>query len=381
MIYADYAAHAPLCTAARDTLFRLLADDGSYGNPSSLHPFGERAAAVLSDARRALAVWCGVLCEEIYFTSGGTESDYIALHTLAHAAAERGKRTIVRSAAEHPAVVAACDTLAREGFSIRVAPPAKNGTVTVDSVASVWTADTGLCTVLAAQNETGVVMPIGALADFAHAHDAYFFTDAVAYVPHRTPAAITPCVDGLAAAAHKCGGPLGIGLLYLRGDLAQYSPITGGGQESGVRGGTESFPLAAAFASAVSERRDLSAVYESGRRLEERLRAAIPDLLLPGETAERIGGIHCLVFPSLAARGVTGENLALSLAMAGLAVSPGAACHSGSTEPSAVLLAMGYPPELARTMIRLSFGSGNTAAEVERAAALLEHHVRRLADA
>lgn len=378
MIYADYAAHAPLSPAARDALRRLLDDDERCGNPSALHPFGEHAAAVLSDARNTLAAWCGISPAETYFTSGGTEADYIALHALAHGAAERGERTIVRSAAEHPAVIAACDELAREGFRIRVAPVDRDGAVTVDSVASVWTADTGLCTVLAAQNETGVAMPIRALAAFAHAHGAYFFTDAVAYAPHRSPAALSPWVDGFAVAAHKCGGPLGIGLLYLRGEAARYSPITGGGQESGVRGGTESFPLAAAFAAAVSDRRDLAAVYEGGRRLEEGLRAAIPDLVLVGERAERIGATHCLLFPSLAARGVTGENLTLSLAMTGLAAAPGAACHSGSTEPSAVLLAMGYPPSLARTMLRLSFGRGSTAAEVERAGELIVAQTRRL---
>ncbi len=378
MIYADYAAHAPLSPAARDTLRHLLDTDETIGNPSSLHPFGERAAAILSDARHVLAAWCGISPEDTYFTSGGTESDYIAIHTLAHAAAERGKRTIVRSAAEHPAVVAACDALVREGFSIRVAPVGPNGTVTADAIASVWTADTGLCTTMAAQNEIGTVMPIRALAAFAHAHDAYFFTDAVAYAPHRDPAALAPYVDGFAVAAHKCGGPLGIGLLYLRGDLARYSPITGGGQESGMRGGTESFPLAAAFASAVKDRRKFTTVYESGTRLENTLHDAIQDLVIPGEAAERIGATHCLVFPSLARRGVTGENLALSLTMAGLAASPGAACHSGSTEPSAVLLSMGYPPEIARTMLRLSFGQGNTAADVERAAEIVMNQVHRL---
>lgn len=378
MIYADYAAHAPLCAAARDTLRRLLDADATCGNPSSLHPFGERAAAILSDARRSVAAWCAVSPSEAYFTSGGTESDYIGIHALAHAAAERGKRTIVRSAAEHPAVIAACDALVREGFTVRVAPVEKGGIVSVDSIQSVWTADAGLCTVLAAQNETGVVMPVDALADFAHAHAAYFFTDAVAYAPHRTPAALAPHVDGFSVAAHKCGGPLGIGFLYLRGDFARYAPITGGGQEGGMRGGTEAFPLAAAFAAAVTERFDLSAVYEGGRQLEKRLHDAIPNLILPGETVERVGATHCLLFPALASCGVTGENLTLSLAMAGLAVSPGAACHSGSGKPSSVLLAMGYSPDMAKTMIRLSFGWASTVAEMERAAELLTSHVRRL---
>lgn len=375
-IYADYAAHAPLSAAARDTLTRCLAMDETCGNPSSLHPYGETAAAILANARQTIADWCGVPAHRLFFTSGGTESDYVGIYALAHTAV--GRRTIVRSAVEHPAVSAACDCLAREGFAVRIAPVDENGVVTVASVASVWTEDTGLCTVLAAQNETGVVMPIAALADFAHSHDAYFFTDAVSFAPYRSPHALAPYVDGLSVAAHKCGGPLGVGALYLRDVPGLRSPISGGGQESGMRGGTESFPLAAAFAAAVSERTDARAWECAGRRMEETLRARFPTMRIPGEAAERVGGIHCLVFPALAARGVTGENLALSLAMVGLYASPGAACHSGSDEPSATLRAMGYPPETARAMIRLSFGHGVPETEYERSAEVIGACVERM---
>lgn len=378
MIYADYAAHAPLSHAAREALRRFLDTEEVCGNPSSLHGPGERAARILSDARKGIADWCGVRPHRLYFTSGGTESDYIGLYALAHAGARRGKRTIVRSAVEHPAVFAACDSLAQEGFSIRIAPVNENGVVPVEALMSVWTADTGLCTVMAAQNETGVVMPVAELASFAHAQKAYFFTDAVAFAPYRDLHTIASYVDGFSVAGHKCGGPLGIGVLYLRENDGLASPITGGGQESGMRGGTESFPLAAAFAAAVADMADHTAIDEAGRQMEETLRMYIPDICIPGGHTERVGGVHCLVFPSLAARGVTGENLTLSLAMAGLCVSAGAACHSGSTEPSQTLIGMGYPADTARTMIRLSFGHGTTAAEVDQAGKLVASCVRRM---
>lgn len=377
-IYADYAAHAPLSAAARDTLLRLTAMDDACANPSSLHPYGERAAGILSHARQTLADWCGISPARLFFTSGGTESDYIGICALAHAAADRGYRTIVRSAVEHPAVSAVCDSLAREGFAVRIAPVDENGVITVDALASVWTPDTGLCTVMAAQNETGVVMPVAELAAFAHERDAYFFTDAVAFAPYRSLHTLASCADGFSVAGHKCGGPLGIGALYLRDIPGLRSPITGGGQESGMRGGTESFPLAAAFAASAAAMPDMTALYAAGARLEDTLRARFPDMVIPGETAERVGGVHCLVFPTLAARGVTGENLALSLAMAGLYASPGAACHSGRDEPSETLVAMGYLPEIARGMIRLSFGHGTSAAEIACAAEVIAACVERM---
>lgn len=378
MIYADYAAHAPLSDAARDTAAAFLSADMLYGNPSSSHTYGERAAAVLDEARHTIAQWMGTPPAETYFTSGGTESSYIGITALANGAAARGKHTILLSAAEHPAVRETCAGLAAHGFRIVTVPLNENGAVTPAALDAAWTADTGLCCIMAAQNETGVVMPVVSLARFAHDRGAAFFTDAVAFAPYRPLQEIALSVDGMSVAAHKCGGPLGVGALYLHRAACGACPITGGGQESGVRGGTESFPLAAVFAAAVREAYDLGAVYEAGRHMESYLREMLPDMVIPGAETDRTGGVHCLVFPSLAPLGVTGENLALSLDVDGIAVSTGAACHSGSTEPSRTLLAMGYAPEIARTMIRLSFGRGSTPEEIGRAAALVVKRVRLL---
>lgn len=375
MIYADYAAHAPLSPAARDALAEYLNGEMQWGNPSSLHICGRRAAAVLEQARKHVAEWLGASPRDVIFTSGGTEADYIGITALVNGAAARGKHTILYSAVEHPAVTQVCAQLSSRGFRTMEIPVDANGIATAEALATVWNDDVGLVCVMAAQNETGVIEPIPALAQYVHAHGAFLFTDAIAYAPHRRPALLTPYADGLSVAGHKCGGPVGVGALYLRREAAGAFPMVGGGQENGRRGGTEGVPLCAAFAAAVSAATDTAPIRAEECALEEAVLAAVPDAVIIGAAAERIEGIHAMVFPHLASRGVTGENLALSLDMDGLAVSPGSACHSGSMEPSGVLRAMGMSPELAGTMLRLSFGSGSTAAEIREATAILIHRL------
>ena len=365
-IYADWAATSPLHPAARASLLEWL-DDSVPANPSSLHAFGMAASDRLAAARLSLAAsfgWDG----EITFTSGGTESDGLAVHGLVQRFRGTDRRRIVLSPLEHPAVREAVYAFGPSaGFAVEECAVRTDGTVDPADIAARMGEDLAFCAVMAVQNETGVMQPVEELAALAHGCGALFLSDAVQAAGHT---AIPVSADVVTVSAHKFGGPAGVGAVLHRGELSPL--LKGGGQERGRRGGTENVAgicAMAAAAAAVSEPDWMAGLRDE---LEDaflcRMREAGVMVSVAGE--HRIGSVSLFVFGGGDAF-PTGENLVLSCDMAGLALSSGSACHSGTGAPSAALLAMGYSPAEAVRSVRLSFGWGTEPEQMRRAYAIL----------
>lgn len=365
-IYADWAATSPLHPAARASLLEWL-DCPVPANPSSLHSFGMAASDRLAAARVSLAAsfgWDG----EITFTSGGTESDGLAVHGLVKRFRGTDRRRIVLSPLEHPAVREAVYAFGPSaGFSVEECAVLPDGTVDPVDFAARMGEDLAFCAVMVVQNETGVIQPVEELAALAHGCGAFFLSDAVQAAGHTV---IPVSADVVTVSAHKFGGPAGVGAVLHRGELSPL--LKGGGQERGRRGGTENVAgicAMAAAAAAVSEPEWMAGLRDE---LEEaflcRMREAGVSVSVAG--GHRIGSVSLFVFGGGDAF-PTGENLVLSCDMAGLAVSSGSACHSGSGAPSAALLAMGYSPAEAVRGVRLSFGWGTDPEQMRQAYAIL----------
>ena len=387
-LYADWAAASPLHPAARASLLEWL-DCPVPANPSSLHAFGTAASDRLAAARVSLAAsfgWDG----EITFTSGGTESDGLAVHALTERFRGTDRRRIVLSPFEHPAVREAVYAFAPSaGFSVEECAVLPDGTVDPADFAARMGEDTAFCAVMAVQNETGVVQPVEKLAAFAHGCGALFLSDAVQAAGHT---AIPAEADVVTVSAHKFGGPAGVGAVLHRGGLIPL--LKGGGQERGLRGGTENVAGICAMAAAAAAVREPDWMTELRDGLEEaflcRMRDAGIAVSAAGRTAgrqHRIGSVSCFVFGGCGSEGdgdsagsgfPTGENLVLSCDMAGLALSSGSACHSGKGAPSAALLAMGYSPAEAVRGVRLSFGWGTDPEQMRQAYAVLGHVVVKM---
>jgi len=360
-IYLDNAATTPLRADVVEAM-REAAVDADY-NPSSLHAEGRRAAGVLDSARDRIAA---VLCahrNEITFTSGGTESDNLAIVGTMRAGA-RGS-SVACSAVEHHAVLDALRALGEDGYRPAVLPVDNDGLVEFDAFSETLKSGTALVSVMYANNETGVVQPVAALATAAQRHRVTFHTDAV-QAPRWLPLDVQALgVDLLSLSAHKFGGPKGIGLLYVRRGTTLEPLFSGGGQEFGRRPGTENLAaiagMAAALESATSER---AAVSERVRRLRDRLESglrSIPDVRINGAGADRLPNVCNAGFA-----GLESAALLVALDLAGVAVSAGSACTSGSLEPSHVLAAMGLEPRRRQGAIRFSLGPETTKAEIER---------------
>ncbi|MFB0833175.1 cysteine desulfurase family protein [Arthrobacter halodurans] len=381
MIYLDAAATTPVRPEVLDLVWPLLTTE--YGNPSSRHTVGEAAARALDYARDTAAGVLGVRTGDIVFTSGGTESNNLALKGLA-LAAPRG-RHLVTSAVEHSSVRASADYLARHhGFAVDVVPVDRAGRIDPDALRGLLRPDTTLVSVMAVNNEVGTIQPVAEAAAAARAVGALFHTDAVqaaGWLDLRPLAAVS---DALSLSGHKIGGLKGAGLLMLRGRLEAEPVLHGGGQERGRRSGTEN--VAGAVSTAVALRLAAEAVAAGGpqegygayltRAIVDGLRgdggAAVP--VPTGDPERRVPGIVSFCFP-----GTSGEAVLLELERRGVVCSSGSACHAGSDEPSTVLLAMGYDPDTALTAVRLSFGRGVKEAELTTAARGVVAAVRAVA--
>lgn len=345
MIYADYAAASPMPPRALD----VLTDTARrvYGNPSSLHDSGEDAAEIMETARRQCAALIHAKPHEIIFTSGGTEADNLALRGC-------GRSRIAVSAVEHPAVLRTAEALAEKGSGLTVLPVSESGAV-IPELPSEIDGDT-LVSVMLANNETGVVQPVKKIAALAHERGALFHCDAVQGAGHIPVDVNEIGCDLMSVSAHKLGGPKGIGFLYVREGTPLNPILTGGGQEHGLRSGTESVPLIASFGAACAEAAE--------KMQEEAVRIArfrdeiehglmkLPDVRVNGE-GKRLPGICSLSFG-----GIGGEALTLMCALRGLCVSSGSACHSGDERPSHVLTAMKVPEHYLTSALRISLGYG-----------------------
>lgn len=355
-VYADHAATTPLMPEALDAMLPFLKE--SFGNPSSLHGWATTARKAVAEARAMIAKCINASPEEIFFTSGGTESDnWVIKGSL-------GK--LIVSAYEHHAVLNAAANEAREGRNVSYVMPDANGCVTDAGLRNEWKGDVGLVSVMTANNEIGVVNPIKGIAEFAHKQGALFHTDAVQAVGHIPIDVQETGVDFLSASAHKFNGPKGVGFLYIRKGLKLKPLLNGGQQESGLRAGTENVASIVGMATALRvncEHMAENAVH-LGRltmMLHEGIQQACSAAAFLVEASQsRLPGFVSVSFP-----GHSAEGLLHVLDLKGIAVSAGAACDSKNTQVSHVLKAIGVPDEVAKSTIRVTLGVENTEADVD----------------
>ena len=390
MIYLDANATTPLHPAVREAMLPLLGE--LFGNPSSIHSEGQRARAAVDRAREQCAAALGVPPKELVFTSGGTEAAQLAILGTARAALEsragRPRATggpasptagpplrVVTSTVEHACVTAACGELELLGVEVARVPVDSEGRLDLVALDAALAPGALLCSIMAANNETGVRFPLQEVAARCRARGVPLHTDAV-QLAGKAPIAVAGLgVDLLSLSAHKVGGPKGAGLLWVRRghQIAALQP--GGHQERGRRGGTENAPGIAGLGAALARLGELEAGAARLEGLRDRLQAAveaIPGTQVVGAGATRVGNTLCAAFD-----GCEGETLLVALDLAGVNVSTGSACSSGTLEASPVLVAMGLPQELARGAVRFSLWSGNTEQEVERVCALLPGVIAR----
>ncbi len=381
--YLDHAASSPLRPEALEAMLEYLA--GHVGNPSGAHTEARLSRIALDDARDRLAELLGVAPGEVVLTSGGTEADDLAVHGAwdALASSSAPPRALVCTAMEHHAVLRACRALARRtGAELREVRPGKDGLVDLDALAEACTAEVGLVSVMAVNNEIGTVQPLDAVAATVRdrSPDAVLHTDAVQAAPWLDVARVTALADLVAVSAHKFGGPKGSGALVVRDGTGLRPRIDGGGQERGRRSGTPNVAgaagMAAALAATVVDREaTVSRVAALRDRLGDGLVATVAGTTETADRDDRVAGILHLRFA-----GIEAEALVVLLDEAGVAVSAGAACSSGAVEPSHVLEAMGLEAADARSGIRFSLGATTTSAEIEHALAAVPDAVERLRD-
>ena len=361
-IYADNAATTRMSDAAVAAMGPYFQE--IYGNPSSLHSIGQRAAEALDDARGRIAACLGAQKQEIYFTSGGSEADNQALLSAAAIGARRGKRHIISSAFEHHAVLHTLDKLRRDGFEIELLPVGPVGTVTAQQVADAIRLDTCLVSLMYANNEIGSILPIGEIGAVCREMGVLFHTDAVQAAGHLPIDVAAQQIDMLSLSAHKFHGPRGVGVLYCKKGVLLTPLINGGAQERGKRAGTENLAGIAGMAAALEDacaHMDENAAKVAAMR--DRLIAGlskIPHSVLNGDPVHRLPGNVHFCF-----EGIEGESLLLLLDEKGICASSGSACTSGSLDPSHVLLALGHTHEIAHGSLRLTLCADNTMEQMD----------------
>jgi cysteine desulfurase len=365
-IYLDHNATTPVHLEVVAAMSPWLKEH--FGNPSSTHVYGRRAHEAVEAAREQVAGLLGCQADEIFFTSGGTESNNLAILGSAEALAGRRKH-LVTSVVEHPATARPCDRLEREGWEVTRLPVGAHGMVRIDEVRAFVRGDTALVSIMLANNETGTVMPIQEIAEIARARGALMHTDAAQAVG-KIPVRVGQLgVDLLSVAGHKLYAPKGVGALYVRRGTPIRPVLLGAGHERGLRPGTENVPYIVGLSKACEvAARDIE---KEGARLRalrdelwELLRAEVPGLRLNGHPTERLPNTLNVLFP-----GVSGN--AVLAATPEVAASTGSACHEGAENPSAVLLAMGLQASIALGAVRLSLGRGTARHQVSEAARAL----------
>lgn len=373
-VYLDYNATTPVAPAVADAVAAALV--GTFGNPSSLHAAGQRARRVLDEARGVVAGLIGGQPGEVVFTSGGTESDNLAIRGALEAA-PAGRRRLLVGATEHEAVLNTARALERRGWPVTLVPVSREGVVSPEALAPLLGPDAALVSIMVANNETGVVQPVAELAALARAAGAVFHTDAVQAIGKVDVDVRALGVDLLSLSAHKFGGPKGAGVLWLRRGVAMAGVLTGGRQERNRRPGTENVPAIAGLAIAAMTARahhGCRALVRARRdRLEAGILAAIAGTSVNGGGAERVVNTSSVSFG-----GVEAESLLIALDLEGIEVSTGSACSSGTLEPSHVLRAMGLPPSRVQSAIRFSLGPETSDEEIDRVLEVLPRVVARL---
>ena len=361
-VYADNAATTRMSRTALDAM--LPAMEENYGNPSSLHSVGQRAAELLMKSRETVARCLNCQPREIIFTSGGSEADNQALLSAAAIGRRKGKMHIISTAFEHHAILHTLKKLEKEGFEVELLPVGPTGTVTAQQVADAIRPDTCLVTTMYANNEIGSILPIAEIGAVCREKGVLFHTDAVQAAGHLRINVNEQNIDMLSLSGHKFHGPKGTGVLYARQGIPLTNIIEGGAQERGKRAGTENVPgimgLAAALKDACDHIDENAAKVSA---LRDQLIAGlsqIPHSALNGDPVHRLPGNVNFCF-----EGIEGESLLLLLDQAGICASSGSACTSGSLDPSHVLLAIGRPHEVAHGSLRLSLCEWNTQEDVD----------------
>ena len=361
-IYADNAATTKISQTAMKAMISAM--ENSYGNPSSIHQIGMAANDALQTAREQIARCLGCMPKEIFFTSGGTESDNQAIVSAAMLGAKQNKRHIISTAFEHHAVLHTLRRLKEQGFEIQLLDVGAEGNITAAQVEEAIRPDTCLVTVMFANNEIGSVLPIAEIGEVCRAHGVLFHTDAVQAAGHIPVNVREQNIDMLSLSAHKFHGPRGIGALYVKRGIELISLMEGGGQERGKRPGTENLPAIMGMAAALKEECTLmeqneAKVIAMRDRLIQGL-SQIPYSILNGSREKRLPGNVNFCF-----EGVSGESLLLLLDSRGICASSGSACASGALEPSHVLLSLGLAPEIAQGSLRISLDISNTEEEID----------------
>ncbi|MCS7134732.1 MAG: cysteine desulfurase NifS [Candidatus Pacearchaeota archaeon] len=361
-VYLDHAATTPLAKEVLEAMEPFFSE--KFGNASSLHFFGREARDAIEKARNEIAKFINAKPAEIIFTSGGTESDNLALKGVAFASKDKGNH-IITTKIEHPAILETCKWLEKQGFKITYLPVTKEGLVEPESVEKAITKDTILVSVMHANNEIGTIQPIEEIAKICKKHKVLFHTDAVQTFGKLDIDVKKMNVDLLSASAHKIYGPKGVGLLYVSKDVKIEALQHGGGHEQNIRSGTENVAGIVGFAAAVKLMQKLGKKeQERERKLRDLLISKIleiKDSRLNGSKEKRLPNNVNVSF-----KGVEGEALLLRLDQEGFAVSTGSACSSRSLEPSHVLIAIGLKPEEAHGSLRITLGKDTTEQDIEK---------------
>lgn len=374
-VYLDHAATTPVAPEVLEAMLPYFQEH--WGNPSSIHRSGRRAAEGMEEARERLGRLLGCAPGEIVFTSGGTEADNMAIFGAAMAR-RRGGRHLITSAIEHHAVLHSCQALGRRGWEVTVLPVDGEGLVDPDDVRRALRPETALVTIMHANNEVGVVQPIAEIGAICREVGVWFHTDAVQTVGHIPTRVDELNADMLSLSGHKFRGPKGVGALYLRRGVRVLPLLFGGGHERGLRSGTENVPgivgLGRAAELALAEMGP-EAVRQAALRdkLLDGIIARVPDSFITGHRHRRLPNNA-----SVCIRLVEGEAMLLHLDANGIAASSGSACTSGSLDPSHVLLALGIPPEVAHGSLRFTLGRDTTEADIDRVLQVLPCIVAKL---
>jgi cysteine desulfurase len=377
-VYLDHAATTPLRREVLDAMMPLLTSD--FGNPSSVHGHGRKARAALDEAHERLARALNAQPREVIFTGGASEAINLALKGVAWAGKGRGNR-LITSAVEHHAVLHSLRHLEKFGFEVVVLPVDRYGRLDPEQLADALNDRTILVSLMLANNEVGTIQPLGDLVRRVRAHRGVaIHIDAVQAAPYMAIDVQEMDVDLLSIAAHKFEGPKGVGALYVRHGTILLPQMHGGSQERFRRAGTENvagaYGMAVAYELARAEQPEVAPRLAALRdRLREAL-TALPNVELTGHPRKRLPG-HL----SVIARETDGEALILNLDMAGISASTGSACTTGSTEPSHVLTALGYPEEETRGSLRLTLGRTTTDADIDIATAVVPQTISRLRSA
>ena len=375
LIYVDNAATTPISKEVLDAMMPWLTE--GYGNASSIYSIGREAGWALNGARKKIASVFGASPTEIYFTSCGSESDNWAIKGAAEAMAKRGKKHIITSAFEHHAVLHTCKALEKQGFEVTYLPVHENGIVRLEDLEAAIRPDTGLVTIMYANNEIGTIQPIKEIGALCRERKIWFHTDAVQAVGHVPINVEEQNIDMLSLSGHKIHAQKGVGLLYVKKGINLPNLIEGGAQERGKRAGTENIAGIVGLAKAL----EIASTDIEGRAAKTRvLRDKLIDNILKiertrlnGDREHRLAGNV-----NISIEGIEGESLLLSLDMYGICASTGSACSSNSLDPSHVLLAIGLPHEIAHGSLRITISEDNTFEDMDYIAKTVESVVSRL---